>query len=100
MSELNNIEEKIYQDCRKDIINELKNQPNKKGCRSRYYEYQQKIIGNICRENRIKKGIRVSELANSLKCSWSVIYQFEKGIGDSYIVLLEYIRRGLYEVKK
>lgn len=90
----------IYNECRRNIINELKQIPNKKGCRSAYFTMEIERISKICKENRIKSGITRNQIAKDLGCSITLIQRFEMGVTDNCIILIYYIKKGFYNVEK
>ena len=63
-------------------------------------ENQPKIlstIGEYCAMTRIKKGIMQNTVAKEIGCTPQNISNFERGLNNSALILLWYIKHGLLE---
>lgn len=63
-------------------------------------ENQPKIlstIGEYCAMTRIKKGIPQNTVAKEIGCTPQNISSFERGLNNSALILLWYIKHGLLE---
>lgn len=54
-----------------------------------------KIIGNNCRDYRVKIGYRLIDVAQETNYSLENIHSFESGRNDNYRILLWYLLKGM-----